>query len=99
MKGRIFDEKFYLPLQKLKKSMVKDLEKEQNVARNTKLATELVDGMIQFFIENDMAKIRKDEKTGVKYISVNEENWSEEDFGECPKVNVSEQLKGFGLRG
>ncbi len=99
MKGRIFDEKFYLPLQKLKKSMVTDIEKEQDVAGNTKLASALVDGMIQFFIENGMAEIRKDEKIGKKYMSINEENWSEEDFGECPKVNVSEQLKGFGLRG
>ena len=99
MKSRIIDGKFYLPLQKLKKSMVKDIEKEQDVAGNTKLATALVDGMIQFFIENDMAEIRKDEKTGKEYISINEENWSEDDFGECPKVNVTEQLKRFGLRG
>ena len=72
MKSRIIDGKFYLPLQKLKKSMVKDIEKEQDVAGNTKLATALVDGMIQFFIENDMAEIRKDEKTGKEYLSINE---------------------------
>lgn len=98
MKAKIIDGKFYLPLQKLKKSMVKDIEKEQDVAGNTKLANALVDGMIQFFIENGIAEIRKDEKTGKEYISINEENWSGDDFGECPKVNVSEQLKGFGLR-
>ena len=51
---------------------LKDIEKEQDVAGNTKLATALVDGMIQFFIENDMAEIRKDEKTGTEYISINE---------------------------